>query len=147
MTAAAPLAPVARAEMEHLDNGRKLTYPGDAWLEKPVVIYNPHHMSKRFKVFQDEMPVDADPRVWRPRRFVPEQWVRGRFLAYTELQLAAARRVCGQNADRWTGDDLDHERVCPQESCRFATRNRRAYDDHEQFTERHRPAPDLSRFY
>jgi hypothetical protein len=128
-------------------NGRELQYPGDEWLDKPIVYYNPHHQAKFFKVYEDVMPVDADPRFWRPRRFRPEFFVRGRYVASTRLQNEAVRRVLGQHADRWMGDDLDHERVCPQETCRFATRNRRAFDDHEVFTDRHRPQPDMSRFY
>jgi hypothetical protein len=130
-----------------LANGRELQYPGDEWLPTPIVYYNPHHQAKFFKVYEDVMPVDADPRFWRPRRFRPEFFVRGRYVAYTRLQNDAVRRVLGQQADRWMGDDLPKEIVCHHRTCGFATRNGNAYDDHQQFVNRHEPQPDLSRFY
>jgi hypothetical protein len=132
---------------DHLDNGRNLVYPGDAYLETPEVYYHPQKMALRFKVFDDQMPADADPQRWRPRRYQLEEVVKGRYVAFTVMQRDAIRRVLGQRADRWRGDDLPKELVCHQKTCGFATRNSNAYEDHQQFFNRHEPQPDLSRFY
>ncbi len=122
---------------------RELTYPGDEYLPAPIVYTHPQEPNLRFKVFHEELPIDADPRVWRPRRFVPEAFVQGKYVAHTRLQNEAVRRVLGQQANRWMGEDLAKDRVCHHDTCRFATRNSFAFDDHETFTDRHRPQPDF----
>lgn len=131
---------------QDLDNGRELIYPGDEWLPKPIVYANPHEINTRFKVFTDEMPPGADSRTWRPRRFVPEQFVNGKYVAYTRIQNEAVRRLLGRHADRWSGEDLKRDRVCPHESCRFTTRNEAAYEDHESYTKRHYQPVDFHPF-
>jgi hypothetical protein len=116
-----------------LDNGRELMYPGDDWLAEPEVYYNPHSLNIRFKVYTDPK---ADPR--RPletRWFLPEKFVGGKYVAYTRLQREAVRRVLGQNADRWKGDTESRTRVCRKPSCRFASRNYDAFEDHLTYTE------------
>jgi hypothetical protein len=134
-------------DAQTLDNGRALQYPGDEWLATPIVYSNPHAINLRFKVFQDEMPVDADPRVWRPRRFVPEAFTNGKYVAYTRIQNEGVRRVLGQQADRWAGETVPFDLVCHHDPCRFTTRNKAAFDDHETFFDRHRPQPDNVPYY
>jgi hypothetical protein len=133
-------------DAQALNNGRELQYPGDEWLAEPIVYSNPHAINLRFKVFQDVMPPDADPRYWRPRHFQLEGFTNGKYVAYTRIQNDAVRRVLGPRADRWMGEDLKKDRVCHHDPCRFTTRNDAAYEDHETYTDRHRPQPEFNPF-
>lgn len=59
----------------------------------------------------------------------------GRYDPTTDAEEAAVRgalRAYGPDkADRWKGDDLDRPRICTK--CQFATRNSRAFADHEGY--------------
>jgi hypothetical protein len=146
--------PVAAAAEERIKeaqafDGRQLLYPGDAWLDEPEVYYSPELPNQRFKVYEDDR-IETDHTPGRPRQklhFQPEAFANGRYVAHTVLTRAAVRRVLGGNADRWKGDDLPKQRTCPQESCRFATGNEAAWDDHEKYTGRHAPMPDIDAYY
>lgn len=112
-------------------HGRQLSYPGDAWLDAPEVYYNPNEMNGRFRAY---VPLAGPGEYYQHMRFTA-----GRFLALTEVERMSVRRVLGRNADRYLGDNMSDEWVCSNAACRFATRNRAAWRDHNSATEHDRP--------
>jgi hypothetical protein len=128
------VAPAPEAEPQPTPawaQGRELAYPGDAWLEAPELYYNPDELNGRFRAF---VPQAGPGEYYQHMRFQA-----GRFLALTEVERGSVRRKLGRLADRYRGDDMSHEWVCPNQACRFATRNQAAWQDHNSTTEHDRP--------
>lgn len=89
----------------------------------PVHYYNARVPDERFKL--------------RPDRFKFTRFFSGKFVAANAEQEAAVRAALrghgAQKPDRWKGDDMDETWTCPGQGCVFATRNRKARDDHRGY--------------
>lgn len=112
-----------------------IAYPGDAYLEKPLVYYNPEAPNIRFVVYQDPEG---------KLRYQPEQFAHGRYVAETVVQNNAVRRVLRHMADEWQGEDARRDLKCDNPACDFRTRNSAAFEAHQRLEKlRHDVRPDI----
>lgn len=106
--------------MARMLDGHYLIGEDDAILDKPEVYYH---------------PLEPDVNV----RFVPGQYpvphfTAGSITVFTTRQREIVRRMLKGNADRWAGDDMPEEKCCKHRAMHnFCTRNRNAWDDHQDY--------------